>query len=49
MQAYKDMNQRLRKYLGKLNKDLSEEGFTIQERLLIKDMDLQRRYEEHID
>jgi len=43
------MNQRSRKYLGKLNKSLSEEEFTIWERLLIKDTDLQRRYEEHID
>ena len=43
------MNQRLRKYLEKLNKSLLEEGFTIQERLLIKDTDLQKRYEEHID
>ena len=49
MQAYKDINQRLRRYLEKLNKSLLEEGFTIRERLLIKNTDLQRRYEEHID
>jgi len=49
VQAYKDMNCRLKDYLKKINKYISEERFTIWESLLYKELELQCRYEARID
>jgi len=43
------MNCRLKDYLKKINKYISDEGFTIWENLLYKESELQHRYEAYID
>ena len=43
IESYKEMNLRLKQYLQILNETIFEEGFTIRERLLERELNMQRK------